>query len=145
MLEDRLAALSGGSLEADLSSEFPAEYSELKTNFNSAVAAIRSVVTQIASSGSTIDRSSNEISVAVQDLANRTEKGAVTLQKVSSEVNDLTTSAQSAANAASEVKEITVKAQKDVEANEVLVRDTVRGDAANPEILAQHLQHCRHD
>ena len=82
-LRDSLRALTNGDLTAEIAAEFPATYSELKANFNEALASLRGLIGQVSESAARIRTGSSEISHASEDLARRTEANAASLEETS--------------------------------------------------------------
>ncbi|OSZ64940.1 methyl-accepting chemotaxis protein [Sphingomonas sp. IBVSS2] len=90
MVVDTLGANLGevarGDLTAEIAREFPADYSELKTNFNAALTSLRTLIGSVMESTSTIHTGSSEIAQASEDLARRTEANAASLEETSAAV-----------------------------------------------------------
>jgi len=82
-LADGLSALAEGDLTREIGIDFPASYASLKTNFNSALAALRSLIRSVADGAETIRSGSTEIAQASEDLARRTEANAASLEETS--------------------------------------------------------------
>jgi methyl-accepting chemotaxis protein len=84
-----LSNLAAGDLTAEITSDFPAAYAELKTNFNGAVVSLREVIGSVMECTSTIGTGSTEIAAASEDLARRTEANAANLEETSAAVTQM--------------------------------------------------------
>lgn len=85
-LAARLRALSEGDLTAHIVAEFPHTYVDLKTNFNSALGSLSTLIGSVIESASTIRTGSGEIAQASEDLARRTESNAASLEETSAAI-----------------------------------------------------------
>jgi methyl-accepting chemotaxis protein len=85
-LRETLQALSHGDLTAEITATYPEAYAELKTNFNEAVASLRSLIGSVMESTAAIHTGSSEIASASEDLARRTEANAASLEETSAAV-----------------------------------------------------------
>ncbi|ATY33911.1 HAMP domain-containing methyl-accepting chemotaxis protein [Sphingomonas psychrotolerans] len=85
----QLSELANGNLTAEISRDFPGDYATVKTNFNAAVAELRSLIGTVMQSASTIRDGSNEIAQASEDLARRTEANAASLEETSAAVTQM--------------------------------------------------------
>jgi methyl-accepting chemotaxis protein len=88
-LRDGLAALSQGDLTAEIRADYPADYAELKTNFNEALGSLRKLIGSVTDSTAAIRTGSSEIAQASEDLARRTEANAASLEETSAAVTQM--------------------------------------------------------
>nr|WP_269141300.1 methyl-accepting chemotaxis protein [Sphingomonas sp. IC-56] len=88
-LRDSLAALTAGDLTTPIVADFPPAYAELKTNFNEALGALRSLIGSVAESAASIRTGSGEIAQASEDLARRTESNAASLEETSAAITQM--------------------------------------------------------
>ena len=88
-LRDSLLSLTQGDLTAQIKTEFPPTYAELKTNFNEAIESLRSLIGSVMESTATIRVGSGEIAQASEDLARRTEGNAASLEETSAAVTQM--------------------------------------------------------
>ncbi|EQB07950.1 methyl-accepting chemotaxis protein [Novosphingobium lindaniclasticum] len=88
-LRDGLAALSEGDLTARIQAEFPADYAELKTNFNEALSTLGTLIAAVGQSTEAIRTGSGEIAQASEDLARRTESSAASLEQTAAAVTQM--------------------------------------------------------
>ncbi|MCD2324382.1 methyl-accepting chemotaxis protein [Sphingomonas sp. IC-56] len=81
-----LKELAAGNLTAEITAEYPAEYAELKLNFNEAVSSLRTLIGSVTASAGTIRNGSSEIAQASESLARRTEANAASLEQTSAAI-----------------------------------------------------------
>ncbi|MEP9360839.1 methyl-accepting chemotaxis protein [Sphingomonas sp. KR3-1] len=82
-LADGLSALADGDLTGEIRVDFPESYATLKTNFNSALTALRSLIASVNEGAVAIQSGSTEIAQASEDLARRTEASAASIEETS--------------------------------------------------------------
>jgi methyl-accepting chemotaxis protein len=82
-LAQGLSALADGDLTEEIRVEFPASYATLKTNFNNALAALRTLIASVNEGAVAIQSGSTEIAQASEDLARRTEGSAASIEETS--------------------------------------------------------------
>jgi methyl-accepting chemotaxis protein len=99
-LGEGLAALSNGDLSTEITVEYRAGYGVLKSNFNDAVAGLRTLVGAVLRATSAIQTGSREIAQASEDLARRTESGAASLEETTAAITEMDTRLQATAGAA---------------------------------------------
>ncbi|WP_235529486.1 methyl-accepting chemotaxis protein [Sphingomonas sp. Leaf242] len=90
-LSSGLLALHRGDLTAEIRGEFPQSYVALKTNFNAALAGLRTLIAAVSESAARISTGSGEIAHASEDLARRTESNAASLEQTSASVAQMDT------------------------------------------------------
>lgn len=88
-LRDGLASLSSGDLTARIRAEFPAEYAELRTNFNDALETLGTLIAAVGHSTEAIRTGSGEIAQASEDLARRTESSAASLEETAAAITQM--------------------------------------------------------
>ncbi|MET0308881.1 MAG: methyl-accepting chemotaxis protein, partial [Sphingomonas sp.] len=88
-LRDSLLSLTQGDLTAQIKTEFPLAYAELKTNFNEALDSLRGLIGSVMESTASIRTGSGEIAQASEDLARRTEANAASLEETSAAVTQM--------------------------------------------------------
>lgn len=101
-LKSGLRALADGNLLYELSEPFADEHEQLRMDFNSATAKLRSTLTQMVQVASNVQDGTQEISQASDDLSRRTESQAATLANTAAAMDELTTSVKSSAEGAQE-------------------------------------------
>ncbi|HEU0066482.1 MAG TPA: methyl-accepting chemotaxis protein [Sphingomonas sp.] len=100
-----LSDLSGGDLTATITSDFPADYATLKTNFNEALDKLRELIGSVSESAATIRTGSGEIAQASEDLARRTESNAASLEETAASVTQMDGRIKASTQAASRTVE----------------------------------------
>lgn len=98
-LKAGVAALAGGDLRKTIETPFPADYEEVRTNFNEAIGALRVMIQTVVESASDIRVGSGEIAIASEDLAKRTESSAASLEETNAALVQIDTRLKSAAGA----------------------------------------------
>ena len=115
-LKDALGRLSAGDLAFRMNSEFPGEYEELKTNFNSAMGSLEETIRMVGLAVSNLDAGTSEISTGANDLSHRTEQQAAQIEETAAALNELTeqvhSSAENAKTAATAVNNANQEAAK---------------------------------
>ncbi|WP_417722545.1 methyl-accepting chemotaxis protein [Salipiger sp.] len=116
-LSKALDRLAEGALTHMLSDPFPAEYEELRENYNRAVESLHSAVAEVSSSAQNISSSAEEIARGSDDLSQRTETQAATLEQTAAALDELLSSVKEAAERAREVKSSVDSASSHAERN----------------------------
>ncbi|SOC84567.1 methyl-accepting chemotaxis sensory transducer with Cache sensor [Ensifer adhaerens] len=93
-----LSELSSGNLTYRLPANFPAEYGQLKNDFDSALASLEETIQTLHHSVRNISGGAGEISSASSDLSLRTEKQAASLEETAAALDELTTQVNSSAD-----------------------------------------------
>lgn len=125
-LGDNLRKLSEGDLSVAISVAFPAEYEQLRENFNDAVNALAATIASVGTNAETIRSETNEISSAADDLSQRTERQAATLEETAAALDELTTSVRSAAEGADAASKVAAGAQSNAEEGGSVAREAVQ-------------------
>ncbi len=99
-LTSGLEKLAKGDLTAGINSEFAPDYVALKTNFNSALEALRSLIGSVVEGAASIRTGSGEIAQASEDLARRTESNAASLEETSAAISQMDDRLKTTARAA---------------------------------------------
>ncbi|WP_448663315.1 methyl-accepting chemotaxis protein [Sphingomonas sp. CJ20] len=99
-LSEGLSAMSKGDLTKEITAAFPPSYASVKNDFNSALAALRTLVRSVADSTGAILTGSSEIAQASEDLARRTEANAASIEETSAAVSQIDGRLQASAKAA---------------------------------------------
>ncbi len=95
-----LESLAKGDLTAEIRSEFAPEYGALKSNFNSALDALRGLIGSVVEGAASIRTGSGEIAQASEDLARRTESNAASLEETSAAISQMDDRLKATAKAA---------------------------------------------
>ncbi|TNJ45114.1 methyl-accepting chemotaxis protein [Phaeobacter sp. B1627] len=124
-LSRHLAELAHGRLDCRISDRFPDEYVILLRNFNVAVEKISQTIAEVKEKTRTITGGAIEISRASDDLSQRTESQAATLEQTAAALEELTTSVKAAAAGARGVEETMLEARGEAEGCSATVKTAV--------------------
>jgi methyl-accepting chemotaxis protein len=120
-----LARLSDGDLVYRLSTQFSAEYEQLRRDFNVAVEKLQDTMKAIAGNTQGVRAGAGEITQASDDLSRRTEQQAASLEQTAAALDEITATVQRTAAAAREASELAATAKTDAEHSGEVVRKTV--------------------
>lgn len=95
-----LDQLANGDLTSDVMADFPPSFELLKTNFNKALAALRSLIGSVTEASFAIRTGSEEITQASEDLSRRTESNAANLEETTAAVQQMDARIKATAEAA---------------------------------------------
>ncbi|WP_375289474.1 methyl-accepting chemotaxis protein [Qipengyuania sp.] len=76
-----LSALADNDLSYRIASDFPGEYEQLKSAFNSAIVNLEEAIAGVNESANAVSTGATEIRAASDDLANRNERQAATIEE----------------------------------------------------------------
>ncbi|MCK5933399.1 MAG: HAMP domain-containing protein [Fulvimarina manganoxydans] len=117
--------LSDGNLTYRIETAFPADYRQLKDDFNAAIDTLRQTMHRIASSAGTISSGTEEISQATDDLSRRTEQQAASLEESAAALDEITTMIKHTAKSATHGRDLVTRARDDTEDSGVVVGQAV--------------------
>jgi len=121
-----LAALSKGDLTVQIGARFEGVYAQIKDDFNSAVRSLKDTLGAIADSVSGLLGGSDEILVAVGEMARRTERQAATLEETAAALDEVTATVRSSASGAQEASRVAAGAKTEAERSGGVVREAVQ-------------------
>jgi methyl-accepting chemotaxis protein len=124
-LQQGLGKLAEGDLTYRLKADFPAEYSQLKTSFNTAVQELGDVISSLTDVASTVQSGSSEIRDASNDLARRSEEQASALQQAAGAMKDVTAVVQETASNAANVRATIAETQGEADEGGQVVQRAV--------------------
>ncbi|MEP1327285.1 methyl-accepting chemotaxis protein [Pseudophaeobacter sp.] len=124
-LSERLASLSHGDLTIKIGDDFPADYGQLRSDFNRTVETLSGTVSKMVEATGSIRSGAAEISQASDDLSHRTESQAATLEETAAALDELTASVKSAAEGARSVEATMEAAKREAENSEEVVQSAV--------------------
>ncbi len=124
-LRGGLESLAEGDLMTRIDDAFPADYEQLRNDFNRAADKLLEAMRGVIENADLITGEASEISSAADDLSARTEKQAATLEETASALDQLTSSVRSAADGAAHANEIVEKARENAAASGEVVREAV--------------------
>ena len=120
-----LQGVSRGDFTHSLRDPFDAEFEALRGDFNLTLDRLNEVITKVVAAAESIRSRSAEVSRASDDMAQRTETLAATLEQTAAAMDEMTSSVKSAAQNTKEVEGIARDARKEAEACGATVKDTV--------------------
>ena len=121
-----LDRLSKGDLTTQIDARFEGGYAEIRDNFNGAVASLGTTLSAIADAIAGLLGGSEEIMVAVGNMARRTEQQAATLEETAAALDQVTATVRSTASGAAEASEAAGGAKKEAERSGTIVREAVQ-------------------
>lgn len=110
-VSNELARVSRGDLTAEITADFPSQYTAIKDNFNQAIGVLRETVAGLTLSTEAIRSGSDEIAQASDDLARRTESNAASLEQTSAALSQMEERLRATAIAAGSTAERTSEAK----------------------------------
>jgi methyl-accepting chemotaxis protein len=120
-----LSRLAGGDLTFRLNEGFPAEYVQVRDDFNAAVEQLQTAMKALALSAQGIRAGADEISQSAEDLSRRTENQAASLEETAAALDQITSTVRKTAEGATEASEVVLTAKTDAEQSGQVVRDAV--------------------
>jgi methyl-accepting chemotaxis protein len=124
-LSDGLVRLAKGDFSQQIEEPFPAEYEQLRADFNSSIDTLNATVQQVIEASTSIRSGASEISQASDDLSRRTESQAATLEQTAAAIDELTESVRSAADGARNVESTVQEARQEAESSGEVVQSAV--------------------
>ncbi len=124
-LGNSLSSLSQGDLTVKIGSEFPADYGQLRQDFNQTVETLSGTMSRMVEATNSIRSGAAEISQASDDLSHRTESQAATLEETAAALDELTASVKSAADGARSVEATMEAAKQEAEVSGEVVQSAV--------------------
>lgn len=125
-LANNLNRMSQGDLACQIGTAFEAEYEELRTDFNEAVARLSELIESVDETVSGVSGNASEVSAAAQSLAKRTESQAATLEETAAALDEFTATVQSSAENAREANDAVVGARTEADAGGEKVLQVVK-------------------
>jgi methyl-accepting chemotaxis protein len=120
-----LANLASKDLSYRMTSEIPAAYRELQSNFNDAIAELEDAMRSVSSAAIAINASSTSIAAAADRIAARTEQQAANLEETNAALGEITSVTQRSAEGAANAREVVVVADQDSQRSLTVVREAV--------------------
>ncbi len=121
----RLKQLAAGDLRARINTTFPGGFDELRVDFNAALGDLDSLVGSAARTSVHIHNGANEIKIAADNLAARTEAQAGAVDRTTQTITMLLGSAQDTASRADQVRDTLSQSQQRAEAGHAVVTRAV--------------------
>jgi methyl-accepting chemotaxis protein len=127
---ERLAAcltnMADGDLSQTIDAPFIASLEKLRVDFNIASAKLREAMATVADNARAIASSSNEVRVAADDLAQRTERQAASVEETAAALEEITTTVKDSSKRAEESGALVNRAKADAERSGEIVREAIK-------------------
>ncbi|MBP9184579.1 MAG: Cache 3/Cache 2 fusion domain-containing protein [Fuscovulum sp.] len=104
---------------------FPARYQDLRENFNAVVRTLSDTIEMIRRTAQSIDSGATEFNSIAQDMSNRTETQAATLEQTAAALDELTASVQSTAENAAHADSAMAENGRQAQEGGVVVRNAI--------------------
>jgi methyl-accepting chemotaxis protein len=124
-LGNALQRLANGDLSKGISTEYAVEFAQLKNDFGDSIARLSSAMNEISQTTIDIGDNSNELRIAADDLAKRTEQQAAALEQTSAALEEITGTVKESADRANEAREKAGIAKESTAKSSVVVQDAV--------------------
>ena len=125
MVSAAMGALAGGDLTGRLPDTIPAEYAELRDNFNQAMAQLRETISAVSASTEGLRGGAEEIASAADDLSQRTERQAAGLEETAAALDQITATVRRSAEGAKQAAAVVSAAKGDAVRSGVVVGEAV--------------------
>ncbi|MCE7029918.1 PAS domain-containing methyl-accepting chemotaxis protein [Jiella avicenniae] len=120
-----LDRLAGGDVSLELTKPFIPTLDKLRTDFNAAVTVLRETLEAVGETASTISFATEEIRVASDDLARRTEQQAASVEETSAALGELTDTVRGSAARAEEAGMLVARTKTGAETSGEVVQRAV--------------------
>lgn len=121
-----LTNMAEGDLSQKIDTPFIASLEKLRIDFNTASAKLRDAMATIADNARAIAASSSEVRVAADDLAQRTERQAGSVEETAAALEEITTTVKDSSKRAEESGALVNRAKADAERSGEIVREAIR-------------------
>lgn len=125
ILKGALDQLSDGDLMTSIEVEVAPEYRQLCSDFNQSVQGLREAMLRVIDNAGSIREEAVDIAGAADDLSQRTEKQAATLEQTAAALDELTSSVRSAAEGAGIADKMVHSARDNATASRTVVQEAV--------------------
>ena len=120
-----LSKLAQKDLTFRIDTDLPPAFSQLKDDFNEALAEIAQTVSGVSEGMSAMHSGAKEIAVASDDLARRTEQQAASLEETAAALAEITGTAKKASDGANHARKIVMAADDNAKHSTTIVRQAV--------------------
>ncbi len=125
VLTENLALLADGDLTCEISEDFPESHTKLKDDFNRTIETLNTTMEKVVDVATGIQRGSHDVARASDNLSNRTESQAATLEQAAAALEELTNSVGSAAEGTKSVESSILQAKQGAENSGHVVQNAV--------------------
>ena len=124
-LARRLRALAQGSLDITIDEFFPEEYKRLRMDFNSAIAELSDLMTDIRDCSHRVAASASAIASGSDELARSTEHQAATLEQTAAAHDEITATVAKTLDISRDTARMVTEARQRAEGSRAVVSDAV--------------------
>jgi methyl-accepting chemotaxis protein len=125
LLAEGLRRLSSGDMLCEIGTPFSAQLDPLRLDFNASVRQLRGVLADVAASVAIVTRGAQNVSLATNDLAKRTEQQAASLEETAAALEEITANVKSTAQRSSEARGTVHGARAKSDQSGKVVDDTI--------------------
>lgn len=120
-----LEALSAGDMTYVITRPFDSRYERLRASFNASVEGLEKSLSQVAECARNVHTGSSEIRAASEDLSNRTEQQAASIEETAAATKDVTETVKQTAEGANTLRQSMTEVQADAKQGGDVVRRAV--------------------
>jgi len=120
-----MAKLAAGDLTYRMSDDIPAEYRQLRDDFNAAMQQLEETMSVVAANTNGISTGADEIAQASDDLSKRTEQQAASLEETAAALDQITATVKKTASGARQASDVVTQAKGEAEHSGVVVGQAV--------------------
>lgn len=124
-LDEALSGLAEGDLTRRIETAFPSSYESLRRSFNEAIERLEGILTQVSDAAQHVVGGAGEIRAASDDLSQRTELQAASLEETSAAMKQATTLVRETAGNAGQVNQSITVAYREASEGGAVVERTV--------------------
>ena len=124
-LADGLGCLANGDLVHRIDTPFAGDLDRLRVDFNASVAKLHDALANVGLNARAIDNGANEIRMAADNLARRTEQQAASVEETAAALEEITTTVKDSAHRAEEVGQLVGRARSGAEKSGEIVQRAV--------------------
>jgi methyl-accepting chemotaxis protein len=121
-----LSKLSAGDFTFRLNGEIPADYEQIKDDFNTAIGRLREMIQAVADSTREVASAAGEISSATDDLSQRVERQAASLEQTSAAMEEISVTVKTNAQNAHQADQLTSSTRSVADRGGKVVAEAVR-------------------
>jgi methyl-accepting chemotaxis protein len=120
-----IAGLADGDLTQTMRGNFQGAFAELQENVNTTLSTLQDTMREVRETTESIHGNSNELRIAGDDLARRTEHQAAALEETSAALDEITAVVQSSTKRAQEASVMATEAKDNTARSGIVVRNAV--------------------
>jgi methyl-accepting chemotaxis protein len=125
VLTQALERLATGDLRTRIAAPLATEFDKLKADFNATALKLQEVMSTIRSSSGSINAGTRDIASAAEDLSQRTETQAASLEETAAALDQITTTVKNAAQGAASARDVVAAAKEDAQKGGAVVKRAV--------------------